>query len=407
MADLEKVAELIEEQGKAWEEFKKSNDARLKVLEAKGYVPDSVQEETDRINKQLGDLTGNIAELQRLAARPDFGNGVAKKSAEMEAYENGFSQFLRKGLDSGLRDLQQKAMNSGSDPNGGYLILPEMDMTIDRVATTMGGLATLANVINVGTAKWTKLVKVSGMSMRRVKNGATGGETTEPTYAEVTIDVHTAEVEPWVDNETLEDAFINLEQDLADEAAIGFGEGANSEYVSGNGVGKCWGILSYNKVANASYSWGNIGYVPSGATSDFASSNPGDKLINLQHALKAQYRPGAAFIMNDATLAKVRQFKDASGNFYLWNPDPAAGFGGRILGSPVVPDDNMPDVGTGAYAVAYGNFKRGYTIVNRAGTSVIRDPYTGKGVTKFNFRRRFGGGVTNFEAIKLMKFATS
>jgi len=103
----------------------------------------------------------------------------------------------------------------------------------------------------------------------------------------------------------------------------------------------------------------------------------------------------------------MRQMKDGSGSYYLWQPDPAAAFGGRFLGSPVEIDDNMPDIGAGAYALAYGNFKRGYTIVNRAGTSLIRDNITVKGQTLFNFRRRFGGGITNFEAIKLMKFATS
>jgi HK97 family phage major capsid protein len=111
--------------------------------------------------------------------------------------------------------------------------------------------------------------------------------------------------------------------------------------------------------------------------------------------------------MNDTTLGVARQMKDGSGSYYLWTPDASAGFGGRFLGSPVVIDDNMPDIGAGAYSVAYGNFSRGYTIVNRAGTTLIRDNITAKGTTKFNFRRRFGAGITNFEAIKLLKFATS
>lgn len=406
MPTLEKITELVESQGKAWNEFKQANDARLKVLEAKGYVPGAVQETVDKLSNELTELGKSIDAVKKQAARPDLGGGK-HKSDDLIAYEKGLSAFLRKGLDGGLRELEAKAINSSSDPDGGYLIIPEMDSVIDRVVTTNGGLASLSRIKPIKSAKYEKLVKISGLSMRRVANGATGGETTGIQYAQVSIEAHTAEVEPWVENETLQDAIIDLETDLAEEAGISFAEGANAEYISGTGVGQCRGILSYDVVANASYAWGKIGYVPSGATSDFASSNPGDKIINLQHALKSQYRPGAAFLMNDATLARVRQFKDASGNFYLWNPDPAAGFGGRILGSPVVTDDNMPDVGTGAYAVAFGNFQRGYTIVTRAGTSVIRDNLTKKGVTKFNFRRRFGAGITNFEAIKLMKFATS
>jgi HK97 family phage major capsid protein len=172
-------------------------------------------------------------------------------------------------------------------------------------------------------------------------------------------------------------------------------------------VGKARGITGYDVVANASMAWGKVGFIVSGKSAAFASVAPADKVIGLQHALKAQYRPGAVFLTNDATLGTMRQIKDASGAYYLWQPDPAAAFGGRFLGHPVEVDDNMPAIGAGSYSLAFGNFKRGYKIVRRAGTSLIRDNITAKGQTKFNFRRRFGGGITHFEAIKLMKFATS
>jgi HK97 family phage major capsid protein len=137
----------------------------------------------------------------------------------------------------------------------------------------------------------------------------------------------------------------------------------------------------------------------------FAASNPADKIIDLQHALKAQYRPGAAWVTSDSVLAKVRQMKDGTGAFYLWQPDPLSGFGGRLLGNPVEIDDNMPALGAASYSLAFGNFRQAYVVVNRSGTVVIRDNITSKGKTKFNFRRRFGGGVQNFEALKLMQFA--
>ena len=195
--------------------------------------------------------------------------------------------------------------------------------------------------------------------------------------------------------------------DLADEAAIGFAEGLGVELVSGNGVEQCRGITGYTNVANASYAWGKVGYIASGAAGAFTSSAPADKLISLQHALKAQYRPGATFVMNDATLAVVRQMKDGSGAYYLWQPDPTGAFGGLLLGHPVAVDDNMPAIAANSYSIAFGNFARAYTLVQRRGTVLIRDNITTKGVTKFNFTRRFGGGITNFEALKLMKFAAS
>lgn len=401
--ELKQIAETIEAQGKAWGEFQKTNDELLKA-KADGKSVTDLQAKLDLINADMNKFSAILADIEKKSGRPGFQSDL---SEEQEEHKKAFNQFLRKGREDGLHDIQKKAMNSLSDPDGGYLVLPEMDMAIDRVAPTISAMFRLANVVTIGTNQWKKLVKTSGLSMRRVDDGATGGETDNPNYAEIKIDVFTAEVEPWVYNETLEDSFINLETDLANEAAIGFAEGAGVEFISGNGVGKARGITAYTNVANSSYAWGSVGYIASGAAGAFAASAPADKVIALQHALKAQYRPGAVFLTNDATLGVMRQMKDGSGSYYLWNPDPAASFGGRFLGSPVEIDDNMAAIAAGSYSLAFGNFKRAYTIVNRAGTTVIRDNITAKGKTKFNFRRRFGAGITNYEAVKLMKFATS
>lgn len=409
MADLTEVKDLIEAQAIA-------RKAEIEALESKTMTKAEAKEVLERIDADMKAIrkeaeerakedAKQLAEIERKAGRP--GSEKQDMTPEQTEYRKAFARYLRKGDEHGLRELQQKAMNTGSDADGGYLVMPEMDLAIDRVAEKIGGLSSLANMVTIGTAKWEKLVKTSGMSMRRVADGSAGGESTAPKYAKVAIEVFTAEVEPWVYNETLEDSRVNLEADLADEAAIGFAEGANAEYITGNGVGQARGIATYTTVANASYAWGSLGYIASGAAAGFASSNPADKVVSLQHALKAQYRAGAYWLCNDSTLGVMRQMKDGSGSYYLWNPDPAGGFGGRFLGNPVQVDDNVADIGAGALALAFGNFKRGYTIVNRAGTTLIRDNITSKGQTKFNFRRRFGAGITNFEAIKWMKFATS
>jgi HK97 family phage major capsid protein len=349
-----------------------------------------------------------VQTLEAKANRPTIdGTRREQDTPEQAEYRKAFQRFLRKGDDSGLGELERKAMNSGSDPDGGYLVLPEMDTMIDRVADTISGLHRVARKVKVGTSKWEKVVKTSGMAMRRVADGSTGGESTAPKYAKVAIEVYTGEVEPWVYNETLEDAFVNLESDLAEEAGVAFAEGAGAEFITGDGVGKARGITSYDKVANASYEWGKVGYITSGKSAAFASVAPADKLIALQHALKPQYRSGAVWLMNDATLGVIRQLKDGSGTYYLFQQDPTGQFVGRLLGHPVEVDDNMPAIGAGSYSVAFGNFKRGYAVVERTGISLIRDNITAKGQTKFNFRRRFGGGIVHFEAIKLMKFATS
>ena len=403
MEPLQEIKSLIDEQGRTWEEFKHKNDELIQA-KAEGKAVAELTEQVEKINLGLTKTQGDLLEIAKKSNRPQIENQLS--DAQLE-HKSAFKKYLRKGDTNGLEEMQRKAMNTGTDSEGGYLVDEEMDAIIDRVVPTISAVYRLANVVTIGTARYEKLVKITGMTMARPGEGAGSGETTEPTYSKIAIDVFPAEVEPWVNNETLEDAVVNFEMDLAEEAAISFALGAGSEFITGNGVGKARGITSYTNIANASYAWGKIGYVATGKSAAFASVAPADKIVALQHALKAQYRPGAVYLMNDATLSTVRQMKDASGSYYLWNPDPTAGFGGRLLGSPCEIDDNMADVAALSYSVAFGNFARGYTIARRTGTTLIRDNLTTKGVTKFNFRQRFGAGVTNYEAIKLLKFATS
>lgn len=399
---MNELQQLVVQQGQAFEEFKRTND---KLLEAKadGKAVGDLTAQVANINADFTEIRKQLVEIEKKAGRPNFG-GEADEQAEMA--KKAFDKFIRKGEQS-LNDMERKAMNRGSDPDGGYLILPEMDQIITRVAPTVSAMYRLANNVTIGTARYEKLVKTSGMKAARVAEGGANGEVTEPKFSKILIDAPTAEVEPWVYNETLEDAFINLEADLANEAGISFAALAGSEFITGTGVNGARGITGYTAVANASYAWGSVGYIASGKSGAFASAAPADKVVSLQHALKSVYRPNAVWLCNDATLGVMRQMKDGSGSYYLWQPDPAAGFGGRFLGSPVEVDDNVADIGANSYSLAYGDFKQGYTIVNRAGITLIRDNITAKGTTKFNFRKRFGGGITNFEAIKLMKFATS
>lgn len=401
--EMKDLKTMLEKQGEAWGEFTRKNDELLKA-KADGKAVGDLQATVDKINGEFKKLNDDMVEMAKKANRPALG-GKADLTEDQVAYKSALAKFLRKGDDNGLADLQRKAYNSGSGPDGGYLVLPEMDAEIIRVVGVTSAIGRLARNVTIGTDTWKKVAKKTGMAARRVGPGATGGESAVPTYAELEFAAHTAEAEPWVFNETLEDSIVNLEQDLTSEASIAFAELAGSEFAIGSGVGGARGITAYDMVANSSYAWGKLGYIASGAAGDFAASNPADKVIDLQHALKAQYRPGAAWVTGDSTLAKVRQMKDGTGAFYLWQPDPLSGFGGRLLGNPVEIDDNMPVMAANSYSLAFGNFAQGYVVVNRSGTVVIRDNITAKGKTKFNFRRRFGGGVQNFEALKLMKFA--
>jgi len=400
------LLDLVQQQGNAWDEFKKANDQRLKAIEEKNYAPADLEEKVGKINGEITRLTDEITQLAKKAPRPGP-SGKDEVTPEKEEHKTALDSYLRKGHEEGLHELERKALNTGSDPDGGYLVDYEMDGMIDRIAGTISGMRQVANVVSIGSAAYKKMVKTRGLSGGWLDEGGTSAESTEPQWSLLEIKPSKMYAESWINNEMLEDAIYNLEADIASEAGITFGETEGAAFVTGSGLGQPRGIAGYTFVANASYAWGSVGYIASGASGAFTSSAPADKLVTLQHALKQQYRPGAVWMMNDTVLATVRQMKDGSGAYYLWQPDPLGQFAGRFLGHPVVVDDNFAGLSAGSKSIAFGNMNRAYTIVDRRGTAVIRDIYTKKGVTKFHFTRRVGGGITNFEAVKFMSFATS
>lgn len=399
------LKQLLQKQGENFEEFKRTNEELMKK-KADGQAVADIEAKLANIDKEFIQLTKDIGEIAKKQNRP-AAPGADGLTEEQQEHKQAFRTFLRKGDSNGLASLEKKVFQRGSDVDGGYLIDGEMDAEIDRVAGTVSVIRSLADVRTIGKESLSSRTKTSGTAARWVGEGEAGGETTNPKYAKIEIVAEEMEIEPWVYNSALEDADFNVEADIMQEAGIGFGEGEGAAFVTGDGIKKPRGFLTHNVVANSSYAWGKVGYIASGGSGAFASSNPGDNIIDLIHSLKSQYRNGAVMVMADTTLAALRKIKDGSGNFYLFNPDPTGEFAGLVLGKPVVIDDNMPAIAANSYSIAFANWQRAYRIVDRRGITLIRDNITEKGTTKFNMRKRVGGGIKNFEAIKLMKFAAS
>jgi HK97 family phage major capsid protein len=397
---MEKVLELIEKQGKAFEAFRAANDSRLAQIEGKGHADPLLEEKVDRVNADITAITKQLAELEKKAGR--IGDPMGGKEAKSE-HAKAFELFFRKGTDNGLAELQAKALSGLIDPDGGYTVPEELDAAIDRVATTVSAMRRLATVRAISTSTYKKLVSQGGAASGWVGEKTARAETNTPTLSEIAINTKELYANPAATQTLLDDSAVNIAAWLADEVSIEFAAQENAAFVSGNGVEKPRGILGYDTITNASYAWGKIGFVPSGASSTFPDP---DKLITLQHALKSVYRNGAAWMMNDAVQAYVRTFKDGEGN-YLWRPGLEPGAPNTLLGKPVETDDNMPAITTNTFPIAFGNFRRGYLIVDRIGTRILRDPYTAKPYVMFYTTKRVGGGVVNFEAIKLLKVAAS
>lgn len=402
------ATKILAELQQTFETFKAERDKEL--ADIKKGMADVVQtEKVDRINAEITKLTKDIDAVNAAMAAIKVGGAGSATDPDKAEHAQAFDRFFRRGADAGLRDLEVKAkLTTQSDPDGGYLVPEETEAGIDRVLGTVSTIRSLARVINISTDSYKKLVNMGGATSGWVGEEEERDETDNPTLREITINASELYAEPAATQRSLDDARIDVGAWLADEVSIEFAEQEGAAFVAGNGVKKPRGLLSYDKVANADYAWGKVGFVVSGKADGFvaptAAANPADALIDLYYALKSGYRNGAAWLMSDVTMSSVRKFKDAQGAF-IWNPPTTAGEVGTILGKPVHTDDNMDAVGAGAFPIAFGDFNRGYLIVDRYGIRVLRDPYTSKGNVKFYTTKRVGGGLVNFEALKLLKIS--
>ncbi|RUM98089.1 phage major capsid protein [Pseudaminobacter arsenicus] len=404
------AAAILNELKQTFETFKAENDKVIADLK-KGQEDVVQTEKVERINAELTQLQKAIDETNVALAALKVGGAGGDRDPDKAEHAQAFDRFFRKGVDAGLADLEVKAkLTTQSDPDGGYLVPEETEAGIDRVLGTVSTIRSLSRVINISTDTYKKLVNMGGATSGWVGEEDARAQTSTPTLREIAINTGEIYAMPATTQKALDDSRIDVAAWLADEVSIEFAEKEGAAFASGDGVNKPRGVLSYDMVANADYAWGKIGFVVSGKADGFvaptASANPADALIDLYYALKSGYRNGAAWLMSDAVMATVRKFKDAQGA-YIWNPPSGTAEVGTILGKPVHTDDNMPAVGAGNFPVAFGNFQRAYLIVDRVGIRVLRDPYTSKPNVLFYTTKRVGGGMVNFEAMKMLKIAAS
>jgi HK97 family phage major capsid protein len=386
----------------AFDAFKQANDERLNELE-KRAVDTVTEDKVNRINQALDEQKKAIDEIALAAQRPIL---ASTPTGDTREHKSAFERYVRKGDVSGLDRFEVKALSTQSDPDGGYLVPRETEIAIDRVLAKASPIRAIATVRNIGAASYRKPVTATGAESGWVGESATRAETTAPQLSVIEFPTMELYAMPSATQALLDDAHVNVEEWLASEVQIVFAEQEGDAFINGDGVNKPRGLLTYTTVADASWSWGNIGYVASGASGAFAASDPSDALLDLAYAPKQGYRAGAHWVMNRKTEAAIRKLKDGQGN-YIWAPGAAAGDPATLFGYPVAEAEDMPDIAANSLSIAFGDFARGYLVVDRVGVRVLRDPYSAKPFVLFYTTKRVGGGVQNFEAIKLMKFAAS
>lgn len=386
---------VAEELGRKFEEFKTTNDKRVEAIEAeKGKLAEQV----DTLNGKLSELdelkTGLEKEIASLK-RPG-GPGL---NSDVSEHKGAFMQFVRKGREDGLAELQAKALQTTVDSDGGYAVPEELDRSILELLRDESPMRQVCNQITVSTPDYKKLVNLGGTGSGWVGETASRPATGTPTLAQIVAHMGEIYANPQATQTSLDDLFFNAESWLQEEVAREFAEQEGLAFLTGNGTNKPKGLLAYDlsEDADGTRDFGKFQKV----LVDTAGAVAGDDLINLIYSLKRGYRANASWMMSGLTVAVLRVLKDQQGN-YLWQPGLQAGQPSTLMGYSIVENEDMPDVAVNSNAVMFGDFRRAYTIVDRIGTRVLRDPYTNKPNVGFYTTKRVGGMATDTQAVKVL-----
>ena len=393
--DNNEVKSAVETLGKTFEAFKETNDKRIKEIESKGSADPIVEEKLSKIEADLDKFSdmeasqkkandqakAQLDRLETIVSRPEFGKGSPVESMQVKV----FDKWLRKGKDS-LSPEEVKVLTVSNDNTAGYLAPPEYVREIIKGVTEFSPIRSIARVRST-TNRSIQVPKRTGQFAAQWV--AEEGARTETTgYAVGLEEIPAHELYALVDisEQELEDSVFNLEAEMNSEFVDQFAKAEGNAFVSGNSVGKPQGILSNANVNNVA---------KGGAALD------GDSLISAAHNVKTEYSKNGTFVMNRSTVSAVRKLKDGGGQYIFQPGIYGMGIGSNILGHSIVEATDMPNVAGGTKPVMFGDFKRGYMIVDRVNLSIMRDPFTqaSSGNVRYIARRRVGGQVVLPEAL--------
>lgn len=390
-ADANDPKKLLADLQKAFEDFKSANDEKLK-----GKADVVLDEKVTRIDAAVGDFQKAIDDLNAKLAAAQLGGGGGRELRDAE-YSESFRAHFAKGTISA-------SLNKGADDEGGYLAPIEWDRTIVDKLVEISPMRQIAQVQTISTAGFRKLFNLRGTGSGWVGETAARPETTTAEFGPLNFVPGELYANPAATQQLLDDAEVDLEQWLASEVETEFAYQEGVAFVSGNGTNKPNGFLTYVTGASnaATHPFGAIGLKTAAAVGAVTA----DELIDLVYMLPQAMQQNARFVLNRNALGSTRKLKDGNGN-YIWQPSFQLGQPSQLLSYPVTEMAAMPNVAAGAVPIAFGDFRRGYLIVDRTGVRVLRDPYTNKPYVMFYTTKRVGGGVQDPQAIKALKMAAA
>jgi HK97 family phage major capsid protein len=419
--ELNDIKSLVEAQGKAFDDFKKANDARLDALKAGNSTAD-MDAKLAQIEARMASLDEQksaIAKLEAKLSRPGFDGGKQDGETQAESeYRRAFVGWMRNPSSQEAQSKAQAAFKSleatkatqtvTSTGSAGGFALPEViERAIARLSVDISPIRGLATVRTVGSPDYKELFDINGSAFEWLGETDTRNQTNTPDMAEVAPTFGMASAKPQASEESLDDLFFNVEDWLTMSAAEAIAQGEGAAFVAGNGTKKPTGFLAGPTpvtTADSSRAFGTLQYIASGQAAAMPTSV--DTFLDMVYGIRARYRSNATWVANKLVLSAMRKYKDTT-NQYLWQPSTQAGEPSTFLGYPVVEAEDMPVVAANAFPLAFGDFREGYLIADRVGMRITRDEITTPGFVKFYVRKRVGGKIRNSQAIKLLKTAAS
>ena len=347
----------------------------------------------------------NMLDRQSIVARrPALSHANEAEPPHVKAFDS----YVRRGDDDGLRHLvlESKALNLAVASDGGYLVDPQTSETIRSVLNNSASIRQVANVVTIESNSFDVLIDHADMGAGWATESGPVVETDTPAIERISIQLHELNALPKASQRLLDDSAFDIEGWLAERIANKFARAEASAFILGDGIDKPRGFLNRPIVANKNWTWGSLGYVPSGADGDFSAGSPADAIVDLIYSVGSRYRANGTFVMNSRTTGMVRKLKDADGRF-LWSDGLAEGEPARLMGYRVLVAEDMPDVASGSAAIAFGDFGAGYTIAERPDLRILRDPFSAKPHILFYATKRVGGDITDYAAIKVLKFSAT
>jgi len=399
----EDIKNAIQDMGQTFAEFKKVNDQRLDSIEkgeSTAYVDEKLakmeakMDSYEDINQKLTTAEANaeniksqIEKLETVVKRPNSGFDTK----QVDEYMGAFDTYCRKGLE-GLDAMERKALTVSNDSTGGYLAPPEYVRELLKTVTEISPIRSIARIRSTGARSIQVPKRTGQFAAQWVSESGTRSETTGWNVGLEEIPAHEQYALVDISEQDLEDSVFNLEAEMQSEFSEQFAKAEGSAFVSGDMVGKPEGFMTN----------GSVSSVNSGDANEITA----DGLISLVHNIKSAYSSNGTFVFNRTTLPKIRKLKDTAGQYvFQAGMSLQGGVTNTILGHSYVEATDMPSEGTNTFPVAFGDFRRGYMIVDRVNLAVLRDPFTQAttGNVRYIARRRVGGQVIQAEAISKLK----